>query len=1012
MITSLSVRDLRRLREVDLTFGEDDQLVLVAGRNGAGKCLPGETRLHDAEHGELVSIRDVVTQQRRHVLGVVNGQVRPVTVTHWHTLGPKPLVRITLADGAALTTATTHPVLTERGCVRAGELTVGDRVSQVAHLPRLGDDRISVEEAALVGQALSGDGVTPEPGARVPAELFHQSADRIQALLCGIARHDDWRTADAPITVATPQLADDVKLLLLRLGIGAAVRAAGETWQVLPEGGGPSRSGGEDLCWIPVTAIDDAGVDECFDITVDTAEHLYLAETFVVHNSTLFEAVLFAFYGESRHGRRDLDSIIRRGAEQARVTVGFRVDDTDYVVCRTRSRNTSNATLEANGVLVADRPSTVTATLSELLGLDGTGFRLAYLAQQGELDGLTSLRPAERSAAVGRLLRLDLLGAARDNARREAKAAKAALDALGTPADLNQTYQALRAARRDVSQAEQSLAATLEALREAEDAVAADAADTELAAALSHRARREGRRDALREAEQASTGRIAALEAELAALDTNGVESDLGPLLAELRQVDAVLSRAEVTQAVLAGRNLAQDELRAIDQELDELDDLDSPGVTEAQLACARHDLDQARHDLESAEDALRGATGDERAAAESHEATRRHLTQIAGQEDTCPTCATVLPGDRWASLVDDARSAATTAGSRVRDALDRVSLARQDLTRRSDAFQTCSTVVEQAHSRHQAAVAAQQRRRELTGRREVALAHLASSEGITAIDVDAVRRQRDLLDERVRLARQRAATATELAGERGRLRQTWDELEALGDDDPAVAEAVAQAALRRARRDAESQLAGDLAVTVAGARGAVAVARERYRNAVADHRRRRDLLRRANEAGDAAAVLERSATLLASRLQPALAAAVSDTLARLSAGRFPGVCLDADYGVRVIDDGAPRPLEELSGGEQDLVALAMRLGLAEVVSGGSGWGSLWLDEVLGSQDAARRQAVLDALRSLRSRWPQIVVVSHVDGIEDTVDSVVRIPGQSTPSATANSPRGDDTGTV
>lgn len=48
------------------------------------------------------------------------------------------------------------------------------------------------------------------------------------------------------------------------------------------------------------------------------------------------------------------------------------------------------------------------------------------------------------------------------------------------------------------------------------------------------------------------------------------------------------------------------------------------------------------------------------------------------------------------------------------------------------------------------------------------------------------------------------------------------------------------------------------------------------------------------------------------------------------------------------------------------------------------------LDEVFGSQDVRRREMIVEALKSLRKIFPQVLLVSHVGGAEDQVDQVIQ----------------------
>jgi DNA repair exonuclease SbcCD ATPase subunit len=149
-----------------------------------------------------------------------------------------------------------------------------------------------------------------------------------------------------------------------------------------------------------------------------------------------------------------------------------------------------------------------------------------------------------------------------------------------------------------------------------------------------------------------------------------------------------------------------------------------------------------------------------------------------------------------------------------------------------------------------------------------------------------------------------------------------------------------------------------------------------------------------AADAGAAARLLGDVAERLSTQIRPSLEGTVGSILASMSGGRFASVAISEDYDIAVEDDGQMRALSELSGGEVDLVALATRLALSQVVSdrhGAGGAGFLVLDECFGSQDPQRRASILDALRALRDTYSQIFLISHVENIEDSVDVVVTV---------------------
>ncbi|MEA3019036.1 MAG: repair protein SbcC/Rad50, partial [Actinomycetota bacterium] len=91
--------------------------------------------------------------------------------------------------------------------------------------------------------------------------------------------------------------------------------------------------------------------------------------------------------------------------------------------------------------------------------------------------------------------------------------------------------------------------------------------------------------------------------------------------------------------------------------------------------------------------------------------------------------------------------------------------------------------------------------------------------------------------------------------------------------------------------------------------------------------------------------------------------------------------------------------LARYSGSETDLANLALRIAISEHVrfqSGGS-VGLLVLDEVFGPLDSDRKDRMLLALERLRSRFRQVLVITHDPEIKEQLPSaieVVKLPGR------------------
>ncbi|MEZ0335588.1 MAG: SbcC/MukB-like Walker B domain-containing protein, partial [Gemmatimonadales bacterium] len=131
--------------------------------------------------------------------------------------------------------------------------------------------------------------------------------------------------------------------------------------------------------------------------------------------------------------------------------------------------------------------------------------------------------------------------------------------------------------------------------------------------------------------------------------------------------------------------------------------------------------------------------------------------------------------------------------------------------------------------------------------------------------------------------------------------------------------------------------------------------------------------------------------TELNATLRPDLSELASGFLRDLTNGRYTDLELDEDYGTTLLDDGDPKAV--ISGGEEDVANLALRLAISQMIAerAGQPLSLLILDEIFGSLDEDRRTAVLDLLRSLADRFPQVILITHVESVREGFDRVVRV---------------------
>jgi DNA repair protein SbcC/Rad50 len=200
----------------------------------------------------------------------------------------------------------------------------------------------------------------------------------------------------------------------------------------------------------------------------------------------------------------------------------------------------------------------------------------------------------------------------------------------------------------------------------------------------------------------------------------------------------------------------------------------------------------------------------------------------------------------------------------------------------------------------------------------------------------------------------------------------------------------AAAVAAEQARQEAEVRLVRAKAETGAAAEAIDAVARRRSDRAA----REREATTAANELAlhqELDRALTDLRTELNATLRPDLSELASGFLRDLTNGRYTDMELDEEYGTTLLDDGDPKAV--ISGGEEDVANLALRLAISQMIAerAGQPLSLLILDEIFGSLDEDRRAAVVDLLRSLADRFPQVILITHIDSVREGFDRVVRV---------------------
>jgi exonuclease SbcC len=748
--------------------------------------------------------------------------------------------------------------------------------------------------------------------------------------------------------------------------------------------------------------------------------------------TTVLEAIAWALYGNAAaRGTRDSIRFVRAAPRAAvRVELEFELSGHRYRVVR----GLTSAELYLDGATtpIANSITAVGELLQRRLGMTRAEFFNTYFTGQKELNVMAAMGPSERAQFLSRVLGYERLRAAQGLARDRRKlvvAEQAGLRAGMPDAD---------AVWRQLAEAESRLAAARTLAEETERRREATAA--QLARVAPEWARAQGERERLQEIlgelrvaegeEQALLRELDRAGRELA--DVAGARADLEQLaqrLAPLPTLRATLARLDELAAAEGRRGALQDSERAMLEVIARLDERRARLASAPEFERETQQLLEARRaESEGVQaDYTREHTAwvrDQQEAQTKREALRAQFADVQhqrdeieklGPESPCPTCTRPL-GQSFRTVLDALDEQLDTllgTGRYFKNRVEQLEGEPALVTQLGERRRALATEVQQLERRLAKCQAGVQ---ELGGIERDLEQHRRRLDDVRAAiaglptGYDAARHAsvRDEVAALAPLEQQRARAETLVAREaqtqavRDRvtaaLAQVRERMAALHARRADVAIDEEQyVALRAAHERAEADArASELAAVQAhgearSAREALESA-EQARRELAKVQARLDALQAEKRLHDE---LDRAysdlRTDLNFQLRPELSELASQLLDDLTDARYAQLELDDQYNVVVLEDGVPKPV--ISGGEEDLANLVLRLAISQMIAdrAGQSFSLLILDEVFGSLDETRRANVVELLRRLHDRFEQVIVITHIEDVREGLDQVIRV---------------------
>ncbi len=745
--------------------------------------------------------------------------------------------------------------------------------------------------------------------------------------------------------------------------------------------------------------------------------------------TTLLEGIAYALYGVGA-ARGTRDTLKRRGApprSRFEVDLEFTLGLHRYRI----TRGLTSAELHQDSAVIANSTVAVTERVQSLLGMSRDEFFNTYFTGQKELAVMAAMGPTERAQFLSRVLGYERLRDAQDRLRERRAALRAELagieqglvdpDALA--AEVTAAVAAVSAAAIARGQAHAAEQAATEQLA----AVTPDWTVTESKRQSWQRIDSERR---LAEAKVAGgRARFEALDRELVtALRAQARLGELAPVLTEWQRLTeertglerAALAYTARSRAV-AQRDQGRQRLEQITVQLLALPTDEAITALAAARAEILNSLEQGDKQLEERRTRWTQDVQEARTKLEGYRDRYRDLkdqrsaVEERGPDGPCPTCGRAL-GKDFAGLLDllgRQMEEVETDGQYFRKKADQLAeeptevkeLEEQrarleaEFRARTEALGQVREGLKQrtALEREQAALAAELVRTEaeLTG--PAAEYDLARHDAVRSrlTQLEPLRKEADLLAGSAARAETLVHDASlaeqQASGAEGEL-ATLDTLLAELAWDP---DGHARLAERVRDGEAALQAARVLVARATADLGGAERMRDSGLQRQADRAIKAETAQRLGVEVTLLQELDRAfgdlRTELNLQMRPELADRASTLLRDLTAGRYADLDLDESYVATIVEDGEAKPV--ISGGEEDVVNLALRLALSQMIAerAGQPLSLLVLDEVFSSLDEERRASVLDLLRALADRFPQVILITHLEGMRDAFDHVIRM---------------------
>ncbi len=751
--------------------------------------------------------------------------------------------------------------------------------------------------------------------------------------------------------------------------------------------------------------------------------------------STIFEAIIFALYGESRQNKESLKYSKAEPKEELLVTLYFSMNEKEYRIERSLRGKalTAKAELYCASEHIASSVKGVNATITKLIGMNKEAFVNTIFASQKELTALSQLKSDDRKKIIRKLLGLErvdliekrifseradlnreikifkehlfsdeerrLLEKGLDESSSELKRVEGGLEKLETEfADCQKSLEALEIKSKEIQKLKEdykSIESNIALLQSQKEQL------TKALTRVNSDLQKRQESKYYYQENKAILKEYIELKNTLAKLQKNkelqikkeGLEKEQVQLRKQLKQIGGEIK-----------------EFKAILQKSPELE------LKRVKYSDAQSKYNQWLNELQKRVKLLEAQKTKAQTLIENSKKQLAGITKL-GKEASCPTCTRALL-DEYDSVVANLSATIETISKRdlesatneLTELLKKKSEAESKLKKIEKVLKQIEQEQKVLKSKEESLIKKQQlyiqiKESGLSNKEELQrlanlnydkkehIALLKNFEKVEKLYNELIA-LKPLIDELPALNKQKESFVKELQNLQKDREQSESKLK---KHDYSTKEEQALTIKVKEAHHLKDSLNRQKQQKLVERANLNAVIKSNKEKLESNSKKEKQLQNKILERDD----LERLKAYLASfksainsKVTPRISQIASDLFFEITHGRYQHIEVDEAFDFYIYDEGKRHPLERFSGGEIDLANLVLRIAISKTLNELNSHNSiefLAFDEVFGSQDEERRYAIMDSFNKISQHYREIFLISHEREIKEMFESVIEL---------------------